>query len=122
MRSKAKTLTVSTDTEGPTHPPWIPEAPEEAHPIRWWRPLGSGGLASWEYWMRPRLHLPVNPLLGGAPGKVGFREERILVKSLRGKGEPEGLPDALHLTGSLAFPGAVGLQPHLISCWKGRAR
>lgn len=29
MRSKANTLIVSTDTEGPTDPPWIPEAPRK---------------------------------------------------------------------------------------------
>lgn len=60
----------------------------------------------------------------GAPGRVDFREERMLAKSLQER-TSEGLwaaPRALRLTGNPASPGAVGLQPHFVSCWKGCAR
>lgn len=40
--------------------------------------------------MRPRFHLPVDSLVGGTPGKVDFREESKLVKSLQERKSERG--------------------------------
>lgn len=92
MRSKARTFTVYIDTEGPTYPPWIPgplgkRAHSAGRILR--APVGLA-LLGLPDWMRPRLHLPVDSLIEGALGKVDFREESMLVKSLQERKNERG--------------------------------
>lgn len=122
IRSKANTLTVSTDTEGLlTHLGFLrlrgspSNLLEACCGLQW---LGLLGILDWT---RPRLHqFPLRRCTWESRLQGRKNSGEKLERKGRARGA-EGLPNALHLTGNLASPGTVGLQPHLTSCWKGRA-